>query len=117
MLDPSKPKTPMPVPVPNHELIRCIGEGSYGNVWIARNVMGSYRAVKVVHRSRFTDRRPYERELMGIEKFEPISRSHPGFMAILQIGINKDPEYFFYVMELGDELETCLLYTSPSPRD
>ena len=29
---------------------KCIGGGSYGDVWLARNVVGTWRAVKVVFR-------------------------------------------------------------------
>src|SRR5690348_290415 len=78
---------PPPV-IPDHELLRCIGRGSYGTVWLARNMMGMYRAVKIVYRNSFTDQRPFERELSGIRKFEPISRSHEGFVDVLQVGIN-----------------------------
>jgi hypothetical protein len=41
------------VEIRDHELIRCIGPGSYGEVWLARNVMGTYRAVKIVYRAAF----------------------------------------------------------------
>ncbi len=39
-------------------MIRCIGSGNYGKVWLARNVMGTFRAIKVIHRKRFTEQRP-----------------------------------------------------------
>jgi WD40 repeat protein len=65
--------------------------------------MGVYRAVKIVHRSAFEDIKPFERELSGIRKFEPISRSHEGFVDVLQVGIGQQEEYFYYVMELGDD--------------
>jgi len=84
-------------------MLRCIGRGSYGEVWLAQNVLGIYRAVKVVFRNRFADDRPYERELEGIQKFEPISRSHEGFVDILQVGRNDPAGYFYYVMELADD--------------
>src|SRR4029434_6168388 len=61
--------------IPDHELLRCIGRGSYGEVWLARNVMGTFRAVKVVYRASFEHDRPFEREFEGIQKFEPISRT------------------------------------------
>ena len=48
--------------------------------------------------------RPFERELSGIRKFEPISRSHPGFVDVLHVGINEDRTCFYYIMELGDDL-------------
>lgn len=79
-----------------------IGAGSYGEVWLARNVMGTWRAVKMVYRERFGNERPYEREYAGIQKFEPISRSHPGLVNILHAGRNHEAAYFYYVMELAD---------------
>ncbi len=93
------------VPIPDHELLRCIGRGSYGTVWLARNKLGAYRAVKLVHRESFSSQRPFEREWSGICKFEPVSRSHEGFVDILHVGINEEQGYFYYVMELGDDCE------------
>src|SRR5882724_5805880 len=92
-----------PVSIPDHQLIRCIGRGSYGEVWLARNIMGVYRAVKIVYRKSFESDRPFERELSGIRRFEPISRSHKGFIAVLHVGMNEEQGYFFYLMELGDD--------------
>jgi WD40 repeat protein len=63
--------------------------------------MGAYRAVKIVSRSAFDNDRPFEREFRGIQKFEPISRSHPSQVAILHVGRSGD--YFYYVMELADD--------------
>jgi len=84
-----------------HELLRRIGHGAYGEVWLARNALGAYRAVKVVYRKDFEDSRPFEREFRGIQKFEPISHSHEGLVNILQVGRHED--YFYYVMELADD--------------
>ena len=89
--------------IPDHQLLRKIGAGSYGEVWLARNVMGTYRAVKCVYRKTFSSDRPYEREFTGIQKFEPISRSHEGLVDVLQIGRNDPAGYFYYVMELADD--------------
>ncbi|MCB1125018.1 MAG: hypothetical protein KDM81_00880, partial [Verrucomicrobiae bacterium] len=69
--DGSKP--PPPPRVPDHELLRRIGRGAYGEVWLARSVTGAFRAVKTVHRGSFDHDRPFEREFEGIQKFEPIS--------------------------------------------
>src|SRR5580704_13270560 len=70
----------------DHQLLRRIGRGSYGEVWLARNVVGTFRAVKVVYRDEFADPHPYEREFAGLQKFEPLSRANEGFVDILQIG-------------------------------
>jgi hypothetical protein len=69
-------------------LIERIGSGGYGEVWLCRNALGSLRAVKIVRRSEFDDHRPYDREFDGIRRFEPISRTHEGFVDILQLGRN-----------------------------
>jgi len=87
--------------IPDHELLRCVGRGAYGAVWLARNVMGTFRAVKIVHREDFTRDRPFTREYEGLLKYEPVSRSHPNLMQILHVG--RRGEYFYYVTELADD--------------
>src|SRR5437762_9913039 len=89
--------------IPDHELLKKIGGGSYGEVWLARNVLGGYRAVKIIYRQAFDHERPFEREFEGIQKFEPISRVHPSQLDILHVGRNERAGYFYYVMELVDD--------------
>jgi serine/threonine protein kinase len=89
--------------IPDHQLLRKIGGGSYGEVWLARNALGTYRAVKIVYRTNFDHDRPFEREFAGIQKFEPISRSHEGLVDLLQVGRNDVEGYFYYMMELADD--------------
>src|SRR5262245_16154274 len=91
--------------IPDHELICCIGRGSYGEVWLARHTqLGTLRAVKIVRRDQFEDARPFQREFDGIRRYEPISRGHPNLVAILHVG-GMD-ECFFYVMELADSVSS-----------
>ena len=97
---------PHPVEVPNHRLIRRVGQGSYGEVWLARNQIGGYRAVKLIYRQLFANARPFEREFEGIQKFEPLSRLHPGFLDILHVGMNPGADCFFYIMELADDVSS-----------
>lgn len=88
--------------IPDFELIRQIGRGSYGEVWLARSVTGICRAIKVVHRDRFEEARPFEREFTGIKRFEPISRSQENLVDILHVGRKDEKGCFYYVMELAD---------------
>ena len=106
-----------PPDIPDHELLRCIGSGSYGEVWLARNVLGKGRAVKIVCREVFDNDRPYEREYQGIEKFEPISRSHESQLDILHVGRNEEQGYFYYVMELADADDPNHPVFDPSKED
>src|SRR5688500_14539569 len=96
-----RPRDREPLQIPDHTLLRCIGRGAYGEVWLARNVLNIYRAVKVVYRDTFDDERPFEREFSGIQKCEPVSRSQEGLVDILHVG--RYAEYFYYVMELADD--------------
>ena len=98
-----EPCRPHPPPrVADHELVRPVGAGSYGEVWLARSVTGQWRAVKVVARARFESDRPYEREYRGVVQFEPISRTHPGLVQVLHVGRDDAVGAFYYVMELAD---------------
>jgi serine/threonine protein kinase len=102
----NKPR--LDVHIPDHEVLRKIGGGAYGEVWLARGVTGAWRAVKVVWREDFDDERGFEREFEGILKYEPISRDHPGLVNILHVGRSKEgqEQFYYYVMELGDDFHT-----------
>ena len=89
--------------IPDYELLRRIGAGSYGEVWLARSITGQYRAIKIVRRASFDHSRPFEREFAGIVKFEPLSRSHKGLIQILHVGLKPSGDTFYYVMELADD--------------
>jgi serine/threonine protein kinase len=92
------------VPVTDHELIRLIGRGSYGEVWLAKNALEKFRAIKIVHEKTFRDKRPFDREFNGVLKFEPVSRLHEGLMDVLHAGRNDAAGYFYCVMELADDV-------------
>ena len=104
---PAKAGEPSPINPPtvsDYELIRRIGHGAYGDVWLARsNATGALRAAKIVWRHTFENERPFKREFEGIQRFEKISREHPSQLALFHIGRNDAEGYFFYVMELADQ--------------
>jgi serine/threonine protein kinase len=87
-------------------LVRVIGRGSYGDVWLARSLTGVYRAIKIVFRDRFADSAPFEREFNGLKRFMSMSLPESGHLALLHVGQNEADGYFYYVMELADDLDT-----------
>src|SRR4030081_1829975 len=87
--------------IPDHEVLRVIGRGAYGEIWLARTLTGGLRAVKVVYRTTFESERAFQREFQGMSAFEPISRAHGGFVDILHVGRTSD--YLYYIMELADD--------------
>ncbi len=85
-----------------HQLLRKIGTGAYGEVWLGQDELGNYHAVKLVRRDRFADKAPFEREYRGLLQYTPISRTHHGLVHILNVGRENAAGLFFYVMELAD---------------
>jgi CHASE2 domain-containing sensor protein len=90
---------------PDYELFDPpFGEGAYGKVWIVRNAVGQWQALKVIYLSKFDNNKdPFDREFSGISRYKPISDKHPGLLRI-DFVTRKREAYFYYVMELGDAL-------------
>ena len=97
--------TKIPV-ISDMDLIRTIGQGSYGDVWLGRSLTGVYRAVKIVWRDRFSDAEPFEREFNGLKSFTTMSLPESNQLALLHVGRNETDRFFYYVMELADDVET-----------
>jgi len=79
------------------------GQGAYGRVWLVRNAVGQWQALKAVYQDLFGENTaPFERELRGIEHYKPVSDKHPGLLRVDFVSRKKPEGYFYYVMELGD---------------
>jgi serine/threonine protein kinase len=91
--------------IPDFTLLKRIGSGAYGEVWLGQSVTGALRAVKIVWREDFEHTRTFHREFLGIQQFEPISRGHPCLVHILHVGWNEQRGFYYCVMELGDDVE------------
>jgi hypothetical protein len=81
----------------------AFGEGAFGKVWLVRNAIGEWQALKAVYQSKFGDNlKPYEAEFHGIQQYKPVSGQHLGLLRVDFISQKKPEGYFYYVMELGD---------------
>ena len=114
----SSTPSPLPAPaIPDYGVVKRIGGGSYGDVWLVRSLLGSYRAAKVVYRKTFEHDQPFEREFKGIQRFEPISYMHLSQVRILHVGRNVQEGYFYYVMELADDAGDNPNFESRTPKE
>lgn len=107
---------------PDYELFDPpFGEGAYGKVWLARNAIGQWQALKAVYQAKFGQNiQPYESEFRGIKRYKPISDKHPGLLRVDFVSRKKGEGYFYYVMELGDALAPGAWEQDPAaykPRD
>jgi serine/threonine protein kinase len=101
--------------IPDFDLIRLIGEGGFGQVWLATNqTTGRLRAVKVIplHGST-TD--PAGREITSITRLEANVRcDHPNLLTIDHVG--KTADHLFYVMDPADDISGDPASSDPSYR-
>ncbi len=93
------PAGPLP-DVPGFALVRRLGVGGFGQVWLARSTTGVYRAVKFLPKGSLTDI-----EFSGIRTYEVHARGHAHLISILHVG--ETPDWLYYVMELADGYKTA----------
>src|SRR5262245_42292443 len=111
---------PRPPRIAGHALIKRIGHGTYGDVWLARNVFGTLRAVKIIYRDRMCDQggeghSPFDRALRGVREYEPVSRQHEGLVHLLQVEQDDTQGFFYYVMEAADDAHHTAGQSTASP--
>ncbi|MCH7990355.1 MAG: serine/threonine protein kinase [Planctomycetes bacterium] len=83
-----------PASIPGYEILRCLGEGAYGSVWLAREQnTGRQVAIKFYTHRRGLDWSLLKRE---VEKLAVLYTSRH-IVRLLEVGWDSDPP--FYVME------------------
>ena len=94
---------PPPPEVSDFDLVRLIGEGGFGRVWLAASqTTGRLRAVKVIPLRAAGTTDPAGREITSITRLEAnLRRQHPNLIDIHHVG--KTAEHLFYVMDLADD--------------
>ena len=92
-----------PPDVPDLELLRRIGQGGFGEVWLAENrATGRLRAVKLIPlRGHQAD--PAGREIVSLAQLEAqLGARHDNLLDIHHVG--KTADYLFYIMDPADDL-------------
>jgi serine/threonine protein kinase len=102
--------------VPGFDLIRPIGKGGFGEVWLAANhATGRLRAVKVIAAARSGTVDPAGREVTSVIRLEAnLRRQHPNLVSIHHVG--ECPGHIFFVMDLADDLAGTPGSSDPSYR-
>jgi serine/threonine protein kinase len=93
----------IPPEVPDLELLRRIGQGGFGEVWLAVNrATGRLRAVKVIPlRGHRAD--PAGREIVSLAHLEAqLGTRHENLLDIHHVG--KTADYLFYIMDPADDI-------------
>src|SRR5438067_11307900 len=72
--------------IPDHGLLRVIGRGAYGEIWLPRTVPVPPPSPKSVHPSTLHSQPPFLQQLQSQSAADPISLAHVEFIKILRIG-------------------------------
>ena len=89
--------------IPDLKIGEYCGSGAYGDVWIAEDLSGLKRAVKVLNKARLTSMGVLQKEQKALALFRQHAPAHPNLIEIYHVGETDSDIY--YIMELGDNAE------------
>jgi serine/threonine protein kinase len=90
--------------VPDFDLIRPVGRGGFGEVWLAINrTTGQLRALKIIQLRQPGLTNPAAREVASLTRLDAsLRRQHPNLLSIHHVG--RTAEFVFFVMDPADDL-------------
>ena len=80
-------------------LSQKIGEGAFGEVWLAEDLAGQHQAAKIIS-IQAASKLLSDKEWKGLQHYTEISRAHEELLTIYRLG--RESEFFYYLMELED---------------
>ncbi len=93
-----------PPDVPDFDLIRPVGRGGFGEVWLATNrTTGQLRAIKIIPLHEPGQTSPAAREIASLTRLQAnLGRHHSNLVTIHHVG--KTARHLFYVMDPADDV-------------
>jgi len=112
------PPAVSPPAIPDMELLRPIGKGGFGEVWLAHNkTTGGLRAVKVVPLRGADSGDPAGREIVSLSRLEQTAHVRdPNLVTIHHVGTTAN--HLFYIMDPADDISgvpaSCVAEYTPA---
>lgn len=96
---------PLDAQVPDYDLLRRIGKGGFGEVWLGHHRLhGEYVAVKIIPKHCLV-------ELEGIRSYKHQAKQHSNLVPIEHVG--ETDTCYYYVMPLADDVKGPAALRSP----